>query len=831
MFRIILLFIGICLFSCSKEQHTIISELSENWKFKNVKDTLWLQATVPGTVHTDLLKNNLIKDPFLGTHEDSLQWIGEQQWQYKNVFQVEKSQLNKENHTLIFQGLDTYANVWLNDTLIVQADNAFRTWKVDVSKIIREENTLAITFQSPIAIDSTKAKMLSYELPVSGRVFSRKPQFHYGWDWGPTFVTSGIWRPIVLESWDMIQLNDVYIRQLDLNDTIAKLKAEVDLHSISELDMKTEVWINGKKKTEQQAAIVPGTQKTHIDFEIKNPKKWWTHNLGEPYLYDIELKFYDGRNHLFSKKVKKGLRTIELVTEKDSIGSAFYFKLNGKPVFMKGANYIPQHIFQPEVSIEDYQKIFEDVIAANMNMLRVWGGGIYEEDIFYELADEKGILIWQDFMFACAMYPGDPDFMNNVKQEAIDNIKRLRNHSSIALWCGNNENNEAWHNWGWQSKRSKEEKDEIWTNYKKLFNDLLPDLVNKLTTIDYWESSPKLGRGDKRFKTEGDAHDWGVWHDEYPFERFETEVPRFMSEFGFQSFPSYQAIKYFTGSDSVDIQHPSFDTHQKHPRGFELIRKYMERDFPVPDNDEDYVYVSQLLQAYGMTKGIVAQRKAMPYCMGSLYWQLNDCWPVVSWSGMDGLGNWKALHYQAGESFRNILPVADVKEDTLSVTIVNDQLKDLKDTLHIKAINFEGEVLWSEQKEVSVRENSSTEVFRVKLPQEVRQLKSTSVISLTYGKESSFNYLVKPKELQLPEEKLMIDVQKSKGGYEVRISSQMLQKDVYLYTDSNIHFQTNFFDLLPGKQKRIMIDTDLELNREAIHYKTLNGVMARLQNQ
>lgn len=304
---------------------------------------------------------------------------------------------------------------------------------------------------------------------------------------------------------------------------------------------------------------------------------------------------------------------------------------------MKGANYIPQNSFQSEVTEQHYEQLLNDVVTANMNMLRVWGGGIYENDVFYEKCDEKGLLVWQDFMFACAMYPGDESFLKNVQQEAIDNVKRLRNFTSIALWCGNNEVSEGWHRWGWQEGRSEPEKEEIWNNYLKIFDTILPNTVNKLSEVPYWETSPKFGRGDIRYITEGNAHDWWVWHDGYPFESLEKNVPRFMSEFGFQAFPSYETIKFINDNDSIDINSPAIKTHQKHQIGFERIKEYMEHDFPVPDNDEDYVYISQLLQAYGIGKGIEAHRRSRPYNMGSLYWQLNDCWPAVSWSSIDFL--------------------------------------------------------------------------------------------------------------------------------------------------------------------------------------------------
>ncbi|GAA0724436.1 glycoside hydrolase family 2 TIM barrel-domain containing protein [Aquimarina litoralis] len=822
--KIGLLLLLVILISCAKEKSNLTTEISQDWKFKNTRDTLWLPANVPGTVHTDLLKNKKIEEPFIGNNEEKLQWISDEDWEYSATFQLDEEQLKRKYHQLQFKGLDTYATVFLNDSLLINTYNAFRTWNIDVSNRVRKENTLRIIFKHTDTIEKQKMSKLAYELPVSGRVFTRKPQFHYGWDWGPTFITSGVWRPIILESWDDVFLNDLYLKQQSLTDQKASLQAKLDLTITSEIELTYKVFVNDSIVLQKEIPSVPGNHLYDFDFEILNPKRWWTHNLGDPYLYDIKLQIMEGSKEILSKSVKKGLRTIELIQDQDGVGSTFYFKLNDIPVFMKGANYIPQHIFQPEVTTEDYQQIFKDAMAANMNMLRVWGGGIYEEDIFYDLADKNGILVWQDFMFACAMYPGDDEFLENVKQEAVDNIKRLRNHSSIAVWCGNNENNEAWHNWGWQIDRSEEEKEEIWSNYQKLFNGVLPEAVASLTDNSYWESSPKYGRADKRFKLEGSAHDWGVWHDALPFERFEEEIPRFMSEYGFQSFPSYEAIKYFTQLDSININHSSFQTHQKHNRGFSLIKEYMERDFPVPSDPEDYVYVSQLLQAYGITKGIHAHRRAMAYNMGSLYWQFNDCWPVVSWSGIDGLGNWKALHYKAKRSFENLILSSQVKNDSLYLHVVNDHLHAKEGALKITFMDFEGNVLWKNKVNVKAKANASTKVLEQKIPNEIVDPKNVVVTTEFDGEKANF-YLVRPKDLRLPDHNVQLEITKVSDGYEIIVSSSSLQKDVFLYTDKKGHFEDNFFDVLPGETKKLLFQTKGDIKLEDIKIKTLNNVM------
>ncbi len=526
-------------------------------------------------------------------------------------------------------------------------------------------------------------------------------------------------------------------------------------------------------------------------------------------------------------------------------------------------------MMEPKLDREKYAELINNAVLANMNMLRVWGGGIYEDDYFYELCDEKGILVWQDFMFAGGMYPGDKEFLNNVKAEAIYNAKRLRNHASLALWCGNNEISEGWARWGWQNGRETSHKEEIAQNYKTIFNEILPKVVDSLNpNIDYWESSPKYGRGDKRYQFEGDAHDWWVWHDGYPFEHFEEEVPRFMSEFGFQSFPSVETIEYTTGRDSVIMNDPLFATHQKHKRGFQIIDEYMARDFPVPQNAEDYVYVSQLLQAYGITKGIHAHRRAKPYNMGTLYWQLNDLWPVVSWSSIDYLGNWKALHYEVKKSFENVLVSTETvsagrpaKNDSVAIFIVNDTFKNISDTLSMELIDFNGRQIFQEKIFVESPENSSKVVFTLPL-ENLKFDKAFSVLKVKFGESEYLHYFSRPKDLKLVENdtstesilspveglsnrKIEIEIDTSaplsnrkiemedeigvktdsfKNAFSITLTSKTLQKNVFLNADVKGKWSDNFFDLLPNQPKTIYFYTHSK-SLPKLRYKSLNNLI------
>ena len=809
-----LLVIMIFLIGCStKNDVPIKMELHDNWEFKKVRDTLWNLATVPGNIHSDLLENKLIEHPFIGNNEEKLQWISKTDWDYKTTFLVDRKTLQKRHIELSFEGLDTYASVFLNDSLILKTNNAFREFQVEVKSILKAENELRIVFENTSISEDKEKNSLKYTLPEGNRIFTRKAQFQYGWDWGPKLNTSGIWRPIKLTAWNDYKIENINIIQNTLTDSIASLIVEIADSNFSKDVLNYEVYINDTLQFQKP-------EKPEIPITIKNPKRWWPHNLGEPYLYDIKVVVRNGKTILDSVLVKKGLRTIDLITEKDSIGESFYFKVNDVPVYAKGANYIPQNSMQNQVTNAHYEKLLNDVVDANMNMLRVWGGGIYENDIFYDLCDEKGILVWQDFMFACAMYPGDQAFLENVQEEATQNVKRLRNHASIALWCGNNENAEGWNRWGWQADRSEHEKEEIWSYYLKVFDSILPNTVDKLTDTDYWESSPKYGRGNPKYKFEGDAHDWWIWHDAYPFEHLEENVPRFMSEFGFQSFPSYEAIKYINQSDLIDISTNSFQSHQKHSRGFQLMREYMERDFPVPEKAEDYVYMSQLLQAYGITKGIEAQRRAKPYNMGTLYWQLNDCWPVVSWSSIDFFGKWKALHYKAKHSFEDVLVSSKVENNILRTYVINDDFESHSGELSVKILDFEGNPLYQFSKSIILKSNASQLQHQVNL--EAFKLDASKVVVVSnFNNSQSLYYLVKPKELKLKQGDIEQKITKTDIGFSIELSSKTLQKDVFLYSDEKGHFLDNYFDLLPNETKIVVFQTKSK-TIERFNIKTFN---------
>lgn len=777
----------VLLAACQQKTVEVNSIALDDWEFQYQGE--WHAAQVPGNNFSDLLNHGFIPDPFYGTNEDSVQWVAEQEWVYRTTF----ASTGVNNQSLIFKGLDTYAKVYLNDSLILASDNMFRTYEVEVSQLLQVENTLVIHFSPPHLEEAKKIADLGYELPGGSRVFTRKAGFHYGWDWGPKITLAGIWRPVELQSWDAARITDFHIQQLSITPQKAELNVEVELEvsqpSTYQLSVNDSVY---------ERALAEGVHQLKLPYTITQPQQWWPVGHGKQHLYQFDLRLHQGKKQLQKKTQKIGLRTIELVVEKEQLGERFFFKVNGKPIFMKGANYIPQDNLQNRVTEQDYRDLLQDAVDANMNMLRVWGGGIYEEDIFYDLCDSLGILLWQDFMFACAMYPSDSLFLENVKEEARQNVRRLRSHPSIALWCGNNENSEGWHRWGWQDAYTEEQKAAIWTGYQSVFNDILPKAVGGDHWHFYWESSPKFGRGDARHQFEGDAHYWGVWHDAEPFTNFEKKVPRFMSEFGFQSFPELSTIAQFADSSQWYLDSEVMKSHQKHPRGNSLILEYMQREYPVPTDFGKFVYASQILQAEGMRIGLEAHRRSQPYCMGTLYWQLNDCWPVASWSSRDYYGNWKALHYTAQDVFAPVaLSLSMDEEGFIDLWAMSEIDSAFTDTFVVRLYDMEGRELWPTHAE-AVTVKAGAQLLKGKMDHYsegqfmICELKNKGVRTKTL-----FTSPIKDMHINQP------TIQTRWEGDSLYLSTDIPAFQVYLHGAKG-HFSDNFFTLLPKEEKGLL---------------------------
>lgn len=807
-----------------------VCTLHTNWTFCQVGDTLWSDAKVPGTVHQDLLNHNRIPNPFYGMNGEAVQWVENEDWMYRTSFVVDEQQLSRDAAVLEMDGLDTYADVFLNGALILLSDNMFVGHKIEVKPVLRKGvNQLLVRFRSPVKEVLPQLQTNGFDYPASNdhspwrtSVYTRKAPYSYGWDWGIRLATCGIWRPVRLVFSDVARIEDYYVCQEAVTQAKADVDNRLEINNVTSSTVSALLKVDyhysdsDTKEIRKQIELRPGANTVSLPVSIENPHLWMPNGWGEPSLYKFTASLSVDGVEIAKQERNVGLRTVRVVMDDDEYGKSFYFVVNGKPMFAKGANFIPDDALLPNVTQERYKRIFEDVKAANMNMLRVWGGGIYEDDEFYDEADCNGILIWQDFMFACSSYPHDPLFVGRVESEAEYNIKRLRGHASLAMWCGNNEIYEAMRYWGWQRKYSAETFAEMERGYNVLFRELLPQMVERLDgTRFYMHSSPyeaNWGRPNS-WKT-ADSHNWGTWHGRKPFESFDTDVPRFMSEYGFQAFPEMKTIRTFAEEKDFELESPVMNAHQKADIGNALIKQTMGLYYKVPEKFEDLVYVGLVLQGQGMRHGIEAHRRNRPYCMGSLFWQLNDSWPVVSWSGIDYYGNWKALMYQSKRAFAPILINAIKEGDDLCVYLVSDELQDHDDVrLDVELMDFDGKAHGKWTQSGMLAANSSV-LFMKKRADELQGKLSAanSLLHFTLKDKNGATladdvfYFAYPKDQKLPEANIETSVRRRGDAIEMTLKTDKLARDIFVEVPvQGVRFTDNFFDLLPGQRKKITI--------------------------
>lgn len=817
-------------------------ELHNNWKFKQARLNNWYPATVPGVVHTDLLDNKMIEDPFYRLNEKGLQWIDKEDWIYETTFHVSSELINRNNIHLIFEGLDTYADVYINDEKVIVANNMFRQWSADIKQYIKpgNDNRLRVYFHSPIKVDIPKFDALKYPVEAGNdqsenggvfdkkvSVFARKAGYHYGWDWGPRLVTSGIWRPVYLLAWNDARIENIHYIQENVTTRKANIKAKVQVNADKDCNATLTVRAEGiEKPWVKKIHLKQGVNLVENDLAINNPKLWWSNGLGEAHLYPFSATISIDGETVDTQTHNIGIRSLKVINEKDADGHSFYFELNGKRVFAKGANYIPQDNFLTRVTDDRYEQTILDAVNANMNMLRIWGGGIYENKIFYDLCDKYGILVWQDFMFACSTYPMNADMLENIRQEAIDNVVRLRNHSCIAIWCGNNEMHTAWFNWGWMKKYEKlGVLAELRKDYKDVFHGVLPEVVEAYDpTTFYLPSSPYGGDPDKKCESgqplwnpNGDGHYWGVWHAKAPITDYNIIRARFFSEYGFQSFPEYQSVlKYAPEERDHNIYSDVMMSHQRGgDHANKLIESYLLSEYQQPRNFESFLYMNQVLQGDAIKTAIEAHRRDMPYCMGTLFWQHNDCWPVASWSSRDYYGRWKAQHYYSRVAFRDILVSPLAEDDKLNVYIVSDRLKSLSGTLEVKILKLTGEVVNSYRKSVKIPANTSTKIWSIETEKALNGVSASNIVVhtvLNTGKDVYSNnyFLVKQKEMNYPKANIMHSVNPVDGGFEITLTSDNFARAVFMSIDGiDNFFADNYFDILPGETVTRLVTTKL----------------------
>jgi beta-mannosidase len=816
--------------------------LNGRWQVKQVTqpDSEWLAATVPGCVHTDLLAAGIIPDPFYGDNERQVMWVGETDWVYRRTFAVAADLLQSKRVLLRCDGLDTLATIWLNGTELGGTDNMFRTWEFDVRPFLQPgENEVVVRFDSALRVGQEKLRQRyihswstdTHKLP--GGNYVRKAQCHFGWDWGPQLVTCGIWRDIALLVFDTARLADIHVRQDHSQPGQVTLSCRITAERITVAPLKATCAVAfAGEEIERQTVVLDG-ETTVATLTVPDPQLWWPNGLGQQPLYTVSVTLTDEAGQpLDTWRKNVGLRTLRLLRQSDQWGESFHFTCNGVPFFAKGANWIPADSFTNRLADGQYRRLLQAAVKANMNMLRVWGGGIYEQSVFYELCDELGICVWQDFMFACATYPTfDDAFMENVAQEAKDNVRRLRHHACLALWCGNNELeqglvHDTWTDWAMS-----------WDDYGKLFDQLLPQVVAELDPdTDYWPGSPHTPYEDRSYWNDprwGDAHIWDIWHGMEPFEHYTICLHRFVSEFGFQSFPEPQTVRAFTEPEDENITSYIMEYHQRSPDGNSKIMHYLLDWFRLPTSFAMTLWLSQILQGIAVKHAVEHWRRNMPRSMGALYWQLNDCWPVASWSSLDYDGRWKALHYMARHFYAPLLVsgIANKDEGTVAVHVTNDKHQDVTGEVLWDVTTVQGEEVTGGRETAVFPANKSMSPVMLDLQEALAEYgRRNLLVWLALRVDElivSENLVLLARSKHLPLADPAIDwkvVESGNGRYHATLSATRPALWVWLETnDVAIRVSDGFFHLRPNRPRTISLvsPTAVEAIKDAITVHSL----------
>lgn len=801
-----------------------IIDLNGEWEFKVCSESFipdelkrklfnWQVAFVPGVVHLDLLRSGLIPDPFFETNENLVQWVDKVDWVYRKRFTVDFDFSDFHSVKLTFEGLDTVGTVKLNGLEIGSFENMFISYSFDVKGNLNQgENEVEVVFKAPTFVAKeleNKYGRLLVEL-ASHRVYLRKAQYSFGWDWGPILTTSGIWKPVYIEFLKFARIKNVWFKTVSISSSKADIFTEIEIEKFTgdDIDLVLTVLSEGEKIYERKFVQKGGDRVRGHRFEIYEPRLWFPSGYGEQALYNAVVEIFKGGELIDRVEKKFGIRTVRLIQEKDEDGESFIFEVNGEKIFCKGANWIPADSFLPRVRKDDYDKLLEMAKEANLNMLRVWGGGIYEDDYFYEKCDELGIMIWQDFMFACASYPEFQEFIENVKNEAIQVVKCLRNHPSIVIWCGNNENE-----WIWVDKTGKSP-DEM--PGASIFNEILPSVCDSYDgTRPYWRSSP-WGKNYPNSETDGNHHQWKVWSGWLDYKNYEFVKARFITEFGFQSPPHVKTLNEVIKPENRDFNSPSIHHRNKQVEGIERLFRFLIAHHKVVSDFEELIYRMQLNQAEAIKFAVENWRVRKFKTSGTIFWQWNDPWPVISWSAIDYKRRPKALYFFAKKFFSPVLLVIKKVEDRAQIFIVNDLLNPISCGVIIKTMTTRGEVKFFSKFNASVRGNDVALALDVPLSElKVEDFKTDYIyakleVDGSVIAENSL-YLTEPKFLKLKNPGLRYKLIKSdEETLTLRITSSGLAKSVFINFENgdDIWLSDNFFDVHPSATVEIKVKSN-----------------------
>jgi beta-mannosidase len=787
------------------------------WRLRAVGKEDWVPIEVPGEVHLALLRAGKIPDPFMADNELAVQWVGETDWEFEGVIQIPKSLINQERVWLCFEGLDTLAEVWINDNYLGKVENAFRSYTWELKDLLKiGQNGLRLIFRSPVNFVTARQKQQPLYSPnqsIPGGPHLRKAPYQWGWDWGPKLPPIGIWKSAYFEGYSGAKFKNLHITQEHLFNGDVAVNASAQVEQWSENDLQMCMTLS-----DPEGHIFATTCKffdgnATATIEIPDPVLWWPNGYGQQALYQAKVALSTEKEVLLDQvHFQIGLRTIELKQEKDDFGESFTFLVNGVPIFAKGSNWIPADSFPTRITRKGLERFIGDAARANHNMIRVWGGGFYESEDFYDLCDQYGILVWQDFPFACSVYPlDDPAFLENVHQEVIDNVSRIRHRASLALWCGNNEMEWGWEDWGWQE----EDHHNNMEVYKRTFYEALPGWLKELDPdTPYWYSSPSSGTPfmDSNSSKKGDAHYWEVWHGGKPFSAYREQYPRFMSEFGFQSLPPLKTIQTYADEKHWNLTDYIIEHHQRSESASALFMAQMANHFMMPADFPSLVYLSMILQAEGIRFGVEHWRRNSHRVSGTLYWQLNDCWPVASWSSLDYFGRWKALHYASRRFYAPILLSIEDHVDiaTMKVHLTSDFMATWEGNMRWRLIRLDGEVLESGTQELRAMPLSTRMIFEksfddLTLEERRETVFVAQLIKDDQAQATQLASFVPNKHLQLVNPQLKAYLREGDPGWcLIELETGYLARFVELsLDDADVVFSDNYFDVLPGETVQV----------------------------
>ena len=796
--------------------------LNGTWNWCDMESKEWHKGSVPGTVLTDMMDSGLIEDPYWRTNEYETWELSRSDYRYEREFEVPESFFREDEQCLVFEGLDTIADIYLNDELLLVVNDMHRTWRIDVKGKLKAVNRLAVTFHSPTAFieKADREGDIFYASTgcMKGNGALRKAHYMFGWDWGPQLPDAGIFRNVYLSGFSTARLDDVRIRQ-EHGAGGVKLSVECSVVKLREGDVAGSCTLickitapDGTLLTVKKEVCISGT----IEALIEAPQLWWPNGYGEQPLYTVrvELRTSDSAFDVWERTI--GLRTVTVCTDADEWGNQFAFVVNGQKIFAMGANYIPEDNLLGHLSEERSERLIRDCARANFNCIRIWGGGYYPEDYVYDACDRYGILVWQDLMFACNVYDLNDEFEANILAETADNVKRIRHHACLGLWCGNNEMEWGWRDWG----RLEGHRPKYKADYTKIFEMLLPRLVKQVDDQTYyWLSSPSSGGSfdDPNDFNRGDNHYWEVWHSNKPFTEYRDFYFRFCSEFGFQSFPGKKTLDSFSLPEDQNIFSEVMESHQKNGLANTKIFSYISGYYKYPKDMESIAYISQILQLKAIQYGVEHWRRNWGRCMGSIYWQLNDCWPVASWASIDYYGRWKALHYGAKRFYARFMATACEKEELsteIDYYIHNESFEERKAVLRVRLIDRDFHTLYETETEITAAAFEVKNVlpmdfspFLAEAGMKKRAVAEYSLIEDGCVVSRGTTLFVKPKyfDFKTPEYRISVtekeDVFCIHADADTYVSYAELSLDEY-----DVVLEDNFFDITSEEGVDITVD-------------------------